>query len=257
MTQTTKMDIASAWEKVEYKDVSSYTTSPVPVVWQEAFHAVFRRLVLTRIGRWLGGTRPRKVVDLACGTGEWTLGFLPLADFVVGVDVNPSFVEKARRAAQAERDGGRAEFLRMNLLDFDGYEGVDLVCLGACVQCLADAEVDRLFATLAARLPPDGRLYLRTTVASPIYGAYRGRRGFFYRPRADYERRFARLGWKVDDRFPSVAVPPAKAVEDFLKVPGPVATVLSSPLWGPIYGKHALLRQGEAYNWLIRTTQVH
>ncbi len=239
------------WEQRRYDGVGAITNSHAPAHWQEAYLSAFRALVLQRLKRALGDVRLRRVVDLGCGPGEWTLRYLELAERVVGLDVNLEFLEAARRTAAAAGCEDRTQFLAGDMLAYDDYDEADLVCLGASVQYLDDDDLDALLARLATAPPRGARLYVRTTLASPLRGSYHGNVGYF-RTRGDYERRFARQGLEIVDACYSAAVLPAQALRDLLRLPPSWSERLAFPVWGLVCGFHALSLQGLHHNWLLR-----
>jgi SAM-dependent methyltransferase len=80
-----------------------------------------------------GSLRGRRVLDLGCNAGFWSLAAIEAqADFVLGVDANPTYLEQAELVFAAKRiDPGRYRFEQGNVLTHDFSEGFDVVlCLG-------------------------------------------------------------------------------------------------------------------------------
>jgi SAM-dependent methyltransferase len=246
---------ASWWSRQKLVDVSSYTLSSKPVWLLEAFQSLFRNLVVARIGEFANsicsGRQLGKVVDLACGAGDWTLKYLDFAERVVGVDISRAFIDSARRAARAHQNPERAEFVHANLLDYQGYSEADLVCLGACLQCMNDGEVDKLFEVLARELRPGTCVYVRTNIAHPFLQSYRTARGC-YRTKHDYEQRFQSCGIEIADTFTSASVIPAQIAGELSGVRSfQTARMLGSPLWLVHRLGRMVFSRSDHNNWFL------
>jgi demethylmenaquinone methyltransferase/2-methoxy-6-polyprenyl-1,4-benzoquinol methylase len=98
--------------------------------------------------------RPRRVLDLACGTGILTLEIArryPQAD-VVGVDITEGYLAVARRKAAAERVGN-VQFVRSWAEEFEAAAPFDAITSSYLAKY---ADIARLAPRLAAMLAPGG-----------------------------------------------------------------------------------------------------
>jgi SAM-dependent methyltransferase len=243
------------WSRQKFSNVSSYTLSPRPIWLLEATQSLFRDLMVERIREFIRAARPGRppglVVDLACGPGDWTLKYLDFAERVVGVDISPGFIQAARRAALAHTHPERAEFLCMHLNEYQGYADADLVCLGACLQCMSGPEVEKLCLVLASKLRPGTCVYVRTNIAHPFVQSYRTPKGH-YRARRDYEQRFRHCGLEICDVFTSSSVIPAQIAGELSGIRSfRTARALGSPLWLLHRIKQLLLSRSDHYNWFL------
>jgi SAM-dependent methyltransferase len=96
------------------------------------------------------------IVDLGCGTGEFTALLARLADpgRVTGIDVDPSMIGAARR-----HEGDRLTFLVGRAEDADALvpsASVDLVVSRAVLQWLPRSSLPRVFSAVFAILRPGG-----------------------------------------------------------------------------------------------------
>jgi len=137
-----------------------------------------------------------RLLDLGCGLGTDSIPAARMVHFVVGVDVNLSYVERCRKNA---REGGivNADFRQASVLDLN--EGIfDIVLCDYLLEHVEDA--DRLMKVIAAHLSPQGALYLTTNNRWwPIEGHYGLPLPFisyFPRPWADRYVRILRLDEK-------------------------------------------------------------
>ena len=104
--------------------------------------------------RRIGADRPRRVVDLGCGSGELTasLGRLwPTAE-IVGVDSSPAMIEKARTLKGVDD----LRFLERDLRDWRPDPGTDVLISNAALQWVPDHR--RLLPGLVERLADGGWL---------------------------------------------------------------------------------------------------
>lgn len=146
------------------------------------------------------GCSPRRVLDLACGNGDWTIPFAQEADEVVAVDRSKGFVEACRSRAERMGVGARLRIVWSHAASFDPPGGFDLVVLGSFTQYLTDEDLELVLDRAARAVLPGGVLYLRTTVCHKPELAviccgedYRA----IYRPESIYVRALEERGLKV------------------------------------------------------------
>ncbi len=163
-------DAPSPWKHQKFNSLSSYGFSrgKLGLLVDTTFQTQFREAMVARIARATKDRQPlARVVDLACGIGDWTLRYLPLARQVVGVDVSGQFIARALQLADdtlSPQDRARIRFVESDIGDFDDYQGADLVCFGGCAMYCSDKKLDRLFAAIVRSMPAHGMLYMRTSV---------------------------------------------------------------------------------------------
>ncbi len=71
--------------------------------------------------------RSRKLLDLACGTGQLAVYFLEAGYEVIGMDLSPAMLEHARENAAAYVEQGKARFVYGDAADFTLEERFGLV----------------------------------------------------------------------------------------------------------------------------------
>jgi SAM-dependent methyltransferase len=119
----------------------------------------FHREVITPAELRLLALQPgERVLDLACGAGVLSRTLAKLGANVVGCDVSPTFVEHARRAAEAE--GGANVSFRLA----DATDEAQLLALGGpfdaavCAMAIMDIPaIEPLLRAVFALLRPGGR----------------------------------------------------------------------------------------------------
>lgn len=102
--------------------------------------------------RRIGAERPRRVVDLGCGSGELTASLSrlwPTAE-IIGVDSSPAMIEKARSI----RGVDDLRFLERDLRDWLPEADTDVLISNAALQWVPDHR--RLLPGLVERLTPGG-----------------------------------------------------------------------------------------------------
>jgi len=125
-----------------------------------AEHAI-RLMHLRAYAEAAGHARGGDVLDVGCNTGYGTVGFVPVARRVVGIDVSPAAIEAARRRSSA----GRPEFLVTTGVELPfPDESFDLVTSFQVVEHLVDPLA--FLAELRRVLRPGGVVVLATPNAA-------------------------------------------------------------------------------------------
>src|SRR5688572_6549695 len=118
-----------------------------------------RRRFVQEILRPASGAR---ILDIGCGPGT-ILDHLPEDVDYVGYDLNPKYIEEARR-----RHPGRGRFFCARVEDVpDEPGGFDLVLAVAILHHLEDSEAGRLMASAWRHLRPGGSLVTLDPVRHP------------------------------------------------------------------------------------------
>ena len=127
-----------------------------PLAWAEYIHQLHLEQRLPHTNQGEGG-RPL-LLDLGCGTGRMTAGFVPLGYDIIGVDISPLMLEQAM--FNLSEAGITPLLLLQDMCEFELYGTVDLItCLLDTVNHIID--IDRLrkfFAHCATYLHPGGVL---------------------------------------------------------------------------------------------------
>jgi SAM-dependent methyltransferase len=155
--------------------------------------------------RWMlralaaAGATPRRVLDLGCGNGDWTVMLAGRAERLVAVDFTAGFVAHCRDRLRAAGLDGRATVIQHDAGTYEPEGPLDLVVAGAVTQYLSDDDVARLLPRIRAALAPGGVLYLRTTVATHAERYTTATASFqgIYRSRAWYRRALAGAGFQL------------------------------------------------------------
>lgn len=109
---------------------------------------------LVRILR-TNGIRRGHVVDLGCGTGIWAQKLIEAGYSVLGIDISPAMIRRARRRAP------KATFLTGSIFDFPVRECDAVTSIGEIVNYTFDPrnskpELSRLFRRIFRGLRPGG-----------------------------------------------------------------------------------------------------
>jgi predicted TPR repeat methyltransferase len=153
--------------------------------------------------RWMlraitaAGVTPRRVLDLGCGNGDWTVMLAGRAERLVAVDFTAGFVAHSRERLRAAGLGDRATVVQHDVGTYEPQGPYDLVVAGAVTQYLSDDDIARLLPRIRAALAPGGALYLRTTVATHAERYATNTDSFqgIYRSRAWYRSALAAAGF--------------------------------------------------------------
>ncbi len=119
-------------------------------------HEQRRRYFFDALLRVTGGSlRGRRVLDLGCNAGFWSLRSIEAgADFVLGVDVRQSHIDQADLVFAAKRvEQTRYRFERGDVFEHDFGERFDVVlCLGLMEHVAKPVELFELMAAVGAEI---------------------------------------------------------------------------------------------------------
>jgi SAM-dependent methyltransferase len=119
---------------------------------QRQRYAYFFERLLTAAG---GSLRGRRVLDLGCNAGFWSLAAHDAgADFVMGIDFNEEYIEQAKLVFEASgADPGSYQFQQGDVFTQQFDRGFDVVlCLGLIDQVDRPVELFQLMAGTGAEL---------------------------------------------------------------------------------------------------------
>lgn len=107
------------------------------------------------------------VLDLACGTGRYTIPIAQRGHAVTGVDINPRML--ARGPEKAERAGAKIEWVEgdMRELSLGRQFGLVMVPSQSFQHMHAREDVERALACVREHLAPSGALLLQLFVPAP------------------------------------------------------------------------------------------
>ncbi|WP_366526871.1 class I SAM-dependent methyltransferase [Nannocystis sp.] len=173
----------------------------------------------------------RRVADLACGNGDWSVVLARQAEHLFAIDLTPGFVEHCERRLASGGYGGRVTVSVGDLTRCELPTELDLAVVGAVLQYIDDDEVPRVLQRVHAALAPGGLLYMRTTVA-------RGRERIAnrtseyqaaYRPLPFFTEALARCGFTVAAAATTERVVPEETIRSLVgpmyRWIGPVITL--------------------------------
>jgi SAM-dependent methyltransferase len=156
-------------------------------------------------------SRARRVLEVGCGGGRWTVELAGLCERILAVDISAGMVERARAAVAA---AGRRNADVQVAAFHDVPEGgpFDLVYLGSCLHYIDDAHIEAGLARLDALVAPGAILLSRDTVSLTGRAFHRAERyggddPAIYRPADAYREMMARHGWRLDDSWPTWVKP--------------------------------------------------
>ncbi len=126
--------------------------------------------------------RPKRILDLACGTGNYTFLFAKRGYDVTGVDLSQEMISIAREKALKTRKALRPSFSRMDIskLCFKGASHFDaaLVLFGGFGYLLGQRRIDGFFSSVKANLASRGLLIFEFWQGSGVRSASRSKTGF-------------------------------------------------------------------------------
>ncbi len=177
---------------------------------------------LEEVRRELGSFGPTgQVLELACGTGLWTVELVRYASRVTAVDASPEVLEINRARLEESRTETPVRYVRADLFDWRPDEAYyDVVFFGFWLSHVPPTRFDVFWELVRSALKPGGRAFfvdsLRTEAWAEKQLLGRDPQGhttarqlndgrefrivkIFYEP-ATLERRLADLGWRFSVR---------------------------------------------------------
>ena len=124
---------------------------------------------LGALARVPGVPGARRVLDVGCGEGTYLAGFLQRHRDArgVGVELDPSLAEQARRTLREAQVSRRGEIRAGDFLTLDlGAEAFDLALLNQSLHYFAPAERAALFRRVRELLGPGGVVAIQSAVAT-------------------------------------------------------------------------------------------
>lgn len=118
---------------------------------------------LAPLMRALRATAPTgDAVELACGTGLWTIELLKIAQTVTAIDSSPEMLarNRARIAGAAPSEIGRVDYRVADLFGWAPERQYDLLFAGFWVSHVPPAMVDPFLDTVRAAVRPGGTAFI-------------------------------------------------------------------------------------------------
>jgi demethylmenaquinone methyltransferase/2-methoxy-6-polyprenyl-1,4-benzoquinol methylase len=115
------------------------------------------------LGDWLAARRPRRVAELACGTGLFTRLLAPQVESLTAIDASPEVIaiNRARVAA------ANVDYRREDLFEWRPPERYDAVFFSFWLSHVPDERFDAFWRTVGDALAPGGAAYLIDSAFDP------------------------------------------------------------------------------------------
>ena len=110
-----------------------------------------------------------RVIDIGCGDGRFTILLKEYAEYVKGIDVSPTLIEKAKTTASMHPDSERFEFSVESLENPFSCGTYDLVsCMGVTSGLIDNTLFLHAIEMLYAMVRPEGFLLLKETLSLEV-----------------------------------------------------------------------------------------
>jgi demethylmenaquinone methyltransferase/2-methoxy-6-polyprenyl-1,4-benzoquinol methylase len=115
---------------------------------------------------WLAARRPRRAVELACGTGLFTRRVAPAVGTLDAIDASPEVIAR-NRARLAALGIGNVTFHEADLFAWQPAQRYDLVFMSFWLSHVPKSRFAAFFATLRDALAPGGAVYVIDSAHDP------------------------------------------------------------------------------------------
>lgn len=242
--------IRESWRARRYEGSRSYTRMNYPRALADAGQAWFRDSAIAVVRQRTRRAHPfRRVVDLGCGVGDWTLRYLEFAEHVTGADISEAFIAEARASATRLGVDDRSDFAACDIAGWTDFADAGLVTVGAVMMYLTEDEIVRLLARVSEQQRRGDWLYVRATVAN--LGRAHSTDGGHYRARRHYEQLFQAAGYATEvSTYSSSLTTTGTLVRGGIS--HPLARLLTAGLDAAVVGARLLTRDVDYCNWILR-----
>jgi len=143
--------------------------------------------------RFAGLPKGSRVLELGSGTGRWGFALAPYVDDYIGVDLNSSLVEDAKKRAEKEKIDN-VIFVQGDISDYlaNSKEEFDLIYIAGVSLYFSDQNLEDLLRLVSMRLKKTGQIVERTTTSPETHEIDRQDYAALYRSDADIEKLFLR-----------------------------------------------------------------
>lgn len=122
------------------------------------------------LAAWLAARRPRRAIELACGTGLFTRRVAPAVESLDAIDASPEVIAR-NRARLAALGIGNVTFHEADLFAWRPSQRYDLVFMSFWLSHVPQARFASFWATLRDALAPGGAVYLIDSAHDPASAA--------------------------------------------------------------------------------------
>ena len=128
---------------------------------------------------YLQGQEPLRILNVGCGSGELSLRLAAKGHDVVGIDLEPAYIELAHMNAARLGAPPNCQFIAAGIEDFHSDELFDCIVSTDVLEHIAD---DRAaFARMMELLRPDGLLLIAVPAGPWLFGYHDEQLGHFRR----------------------------------------------------------------------------
>lgn len=147
-----------------------------PTIWSGRVNAALADVVAS--------LAPGRALDLGCGEGGDAVWLARAGWQVTGLDISPTAVERARRAADDAGVGERTRFVATDLAEVSAFEPADLV-MASFLHSTVDLPRTAILRRAAAAVVPGGRLLVIGHAEPPPWAGHHGRHAPMSTPSED------------------------------------------------------------------------
>lgn len=100
----------------------------------------------------LGTLQGKRILDLGCGPGLYTLEYARRGASVTGVDFSPAMLDLARRNAETAKLGSLIEYRQADLASYEAAETYDLIIMSGLTEYLPKQGIPGLLTRLRGNM---------------------------------------------------------------------------------------------------------
>jgi ubiquinone/menaquinone biosynthesis C-methylase UbiE len=194
--------------KIDYKKVENYWSDTLKKFPKEQLYLVGgnfdyledtilrHKCELRHFMRKTRLNRKSRILELASGSGRWTIDLAPLVKEITAVDISAVQIDVAKKEAK-KRKITNVHFIVKNVKEYSPEGQFDIIYLSCLTQYMSDSDVKNLLRTLTSHLKPQGILISRDSLNTQKRTEKKDKYPVIYRTFNELNSYFEKSGYSI------------------------------------------------------------